>query len=171
MKLVLKRSLVLVVLLAATSLVAQTETGKFRLHKFEQAIGEESYTITRTGETLDLSTDFQFTDRGQTVPLKASMKAGTDYTPTSFEIKGNTSRSSTIDSTVTMSGGNAQIREGKQTRAASAPKQYFTIAGYAPVSIQMALLRYWRQHGLPRNWRPSLRAKCRLRIAERKRSP
>ncbi|HEU5402947.1 MAG TPA: amidohydrolase family protein [Terriglobales bacterium] len=145
----LKRSLLLLVLLTATSLLAQTETGKFRLHKFEQEIGEESYTITRAGDGLELSADFQFTDRGTTVPLKASMKGGVDYTPTSFDIKGSTSRSSTIDDSITVSGGNAQIREGKQTRESSVPKGYFTIAGYAPVSIEMALMRYWRQHGSP----------------------
>jgi len=145
----LKRSLVLVLLLAATSLLAQTETGRFRLHKFEQAIGEETYMITRAGDGLELSADFQFTDRGGKVPLKASMKAAADYTPRSFEISGKTSRSSTIDDTVTVNGRNAQIREGKQTKEASAPKEYFTIAGYAPVSMEMALLRYWRKHGAP----------------------
>ncbi len=149
MKLVLKRSLAVVLLLATTSLLAQTETGRFRLHKFEQAIGEETYTISRSGDGLELSTDFQFTDRGQTVPLKASMKAAADYTPRSFEIQGSTSRSSTIDSTVSVSGGNAQIREGKQTRTVSVPREYFIIAGYAPVSMQMTLVRYWRQHGSP----------------------
>ncbi len=149
MKWFVKRYLASVFFLAATSLLAQTETGRFRLHKFEQAIGEESYTITRTGDALELSTNFQFTDRGQGVPLTASMKAAADYTPTSFEIKGSTSRSSTIDDAVTVSGSKAQIREGKQTREASVPKQYFTIAGYAPVSMQMALMHYWRRHGSP----------------------
>ena len=41
--------LVLFVFLAASSL-CQTESGKFRLHKFEQPIGEESYTITKTAD-------------------------------------------------------------------------------------------------------------------------
>lgn len=149
MRLSCKRLLVPVLLLAATSLLAQTESGKFRLHKFEQEIGEESYTITRTADTLELSADFQFTDRGGHVPLKATMKAGADYTPTSFEIKGSTSRSSTIDDAVTVNDGQAQIREGKQTREVTVPKEYFTIAGYAPVSMEMTLVRYWRQHGSP----------------------
>ena len=149
MKLLFKRSTVVIFVLATTSLLAQTESGKFKLHKFEQEIGEESYTIARTGGTLELSADFQFTDRGGHVPLKATMKAGADYSPASFEIKGSTSRSSTIDDAITASGGNAQVREGKQTKEVRIPKEYFTITGYAPVSMQMALLRYWRQHGSP----------------------
>src|SRR5689334_21792890 len=40
---------------------AQTiETGKFRLHKFQQAIGEESYTVTREGDALVMKSDFKF---------------------------------------------------------------------------------------------------------------
>jgi imidazolonepropionase-like amidohydrolase len=77
------------------------------------------------------------------------MKAAADYTPTSFDIKGSTSRSSTIDDAVTVNDGHAQIREGKQTREVTLPKEYFTIAGYAPVSMEMTLVRYWRQHGSP----------------------
>src|SRR5271167_3226314 len=51
------------------------ETGKFRLHKFEQPIGEETYTITREGDTLTLKSDFLFTDRGTKVPLTATLRA------------------------------------------------------------------------------------------------
>src|ERR1043165_4696699 len=40
------------------------ETGKFRLHKFQQAIGEESYEITRDGDVLLMKSEFKFTDRG-----------------------------------------------------------------------------------------------------------
>lgn len=137
------------VLIAVGSLLAQTESGKFRLHKFEQPIGEESYTITKTADGLELSADFLFTDRGSPVPLKASVKASSDYTPTSFEIKGQTSRSSSIDTAVTISGGKAQVREAKNNTDESAPEQFFTIAGYAPVSMQMALIRYWKGHGSP----------------------
>jgi imidazolonepropionase-like amidohydrolase len=143
-----------------------TETGKFRLHKFEQAIGEETYTITHDAGTLTLKSDFSFTDRGSTVPLTATLKAGDDYTPQNFTIQGKTSRLSTIDTAVEISGSNATIRQGspsgesdrgsdkgtdkgKAARTVSAPQTFFTIAGYAPVAMQMALIRYWRSHGSP----------------------
>ncbi len=136
-----------------------TETGKFRLHKFEQPIGEETYTITHDGGTLTLKTDFAFTDRWTKVPLSATLKAADDYTPQSFTIQGKTSRMSGIDSAVEISGAKATIRQGnsqgnsqgesKNTRTVAVPQTFFTISGYAPVAMQMALIRYWRSHGSP----------------------
>jgi imidazolonepropionase-like amidohydrolase len=134
------------VLLAQTS---ADETGKFTLHKFEQPIGEETYTIVHDGGSLTLKTDFVFTDRGSKVPLSATLKAADDYTPQSFVIKGNTSRMSDIDSDVEVNGPNATIRRGKETSSVAAPQSFFTISGYAPVAVQMALIRYWRAHGSP----------------------
>src|SRR5580693_920080 len=134
------------VLLAQTS---ADETGKFTLHKFEQPIGEETYTIVHDGGSLTLKTDFVFTDRGSKVPLSATLKAADDYTPQSFVIKGNTSSMSDIDSDVEVNGSNATIRQGKETHTATASQSFFTISGYAPVAVQMALVRYWRAHGSP----------------------
>ena len=136
------------VLFAQTTSPAN-ETGKFTLHKFEQPIGEETYTIAHDGGSLTLKTDFAFTDRGTRVPLSATLKAADDYTPQSFIIKGKTSRISDIDSDVELKGSNATIRQGKDTRSVAAPQSFFTISGYAPVAMEMALIRYWRAHGSP----------------------
>jgi imidazolonepropionase-like amidohydrolase len=124
-----------------------TESGRFRLHKFEQPVGEETYIITHDGDTLTLKSDFAFTDRGTNVPLTATLRASADYTPLSFVIKGSTSRISTIDTDVEINGANATIRQGSNTRTLAVPHDFFTIAGYAPVAMQMALIRYWRTHG------------------------
>src|SRR6185295_8202518 len=88
------------------------ESGKFRLHKFEQPIGEETYTVKREGEDLLVSSNFQFTDRGTEVPLKAELRTRSELTPRSFEIEGNVSRFSTIDSAVDIKDSQALIREG-----------------------------------------------------------
>jgi imidazolonepropionase-like amidohydrolase len=136
------------VLFAQTTSPAN-ETGKFTLHKFEQPIGEETYTIAHDGGALTLKIEFAFTDRGTKVPLSATLKAADDYTPQSFIIKGKTSRISDIDSDVELNGSNATIRQGKDTRSVAAPQSFFTISGYAPVAMQMALIRYWRAHGSP----------------------
>jgi hypothetical protein len=50
------------------------EAGTFRLHKFEQAIGEEKYTITRAANEVTLDSAFEFTDRGTRVPLTAKLR-------------------------------------------------------------------------------------------------
>src|SRR5499427_3354147 len=54
------------------------------------------------------------------------------FVTTRFTIKGDTARLSTIDLDVT-----------------DVPPATFTLAGYAPVSMQMELLRYWTSHGRP----------------------
>src|SRR5580700_1733139 len=64
---------------AAQNSVAQAsarpvEQGKFILHKFEQPIGEETYEVTKDGESLGVKMDFKFTDRGTSVPLTASFR-------------------------------------------------------------------------------------------------
>jgi len=45
----------LVILLGCVIDAQPVETGKFRLHKFQQAIGEETYQITRNGNTLEVN--------------------------------------------------------------------------------------------------------------------
>jgi imidazolonepropionase-like amidohydrolase len=140
----------LLLLLASAGSVAQTsqpiESGKFILHKIEQAIGEETYTVTKDGDALLVKVDFAFTDRGRRVPLTATLKAHQDLTPESFNIKGSVSRFSTIDSTVDINGTSATIREDKNTRQAPTPERFFTIGGYAPVTMQQMLVRYLTAH-------------------------
>ncbi|HEY8561022.1 MAG TPA: amidohydrolase family protein [Pyrinomonadaceae bacterium] len=118
------------------------ESGKFRLHKFQQQIGEENYEITRTGESLLVKSNFKFTDRGTPVPLAATLKTKPDFTPENFEIKGSTSRASKIDVRVSIGGATATIREGSETRQAPVPDRFFAIAGYAPVAVQQTMMRY-----------------------------
>ena len=125
------------------------EKGKFRLHKFEQPIGEETYEITRQDNSLSTTMHFKFTDRGTAVPLEASFKSALDYTPQAFEIKGQTSRLSAIDQSVGIEAGQAHFRNHDQKQDLATPRQFFTIAGYAPVTMQMLLVRYWLEHGKP----------------------
>ncbi len=125
------------------------ESGKFRLHKFEQAIGEETYEVRREGASLITSVQFEFTDRGQKVPLTATLRSAADLTPQSFQIKGKTSRLSHIDSAIEVQGGMAAIRQMTKSRQAAVPQHFFTISGYSPIAMQMMLVRYWREHGSP----------------------
>src|SRR5579862_7108394 len=114
------------------------EQGKFTLHKFEQAIGEETYEIRREGESLAVKMDFKFTDRGRAVPLSATFRGSLEYTPGTFEIKGNTSRITTIDEAVTIEADKVHLRtRDKESDVAAPTGPYFTIAGYAPTTMQM----------------------------------
>src|SRR5580698_995867 len=125
------------------------EQGRFTLHKFEQPIGEETYQITRDGDSLSVKMDFKFTDRGTGVPLSATFRGAQDFTPEAFEIKGSTSRASVIDEAVEVQPSKLRIRNHEKWTESAAPQQFFTIAGYAPASMQMLLVRYWATHGSP----------------------
>ena len=123
--------------------------GTFTLFKFEQAIGEERYEIRAGADGFTLTSKFSFTDRGTTVPLDATLQFGRDLVPVHFLIRGDTARLSTIDAEVTLAGATATIREGSASRREPAPAGAFTLAGYAPPSVQMALMQYWAAHGRP----------------------
>jgi imidazolonepropionase-like amidohydrolase len=124
--------------------------GRFRLHKFEQAIGWESYQITKDGSGVSVKADFKFTDRGTDVPLTATFRGKNDLTPIAFDIKGKNSRISGLDREVAVSGDQIRVRDREEWKEGDAPKEFFTISGYAPVTMQMLLVRYWASHGSPR---------------------
>jgi imidazolonepropionase-like amidohydrolase len=126
------------------------EQGKFRLHKFEQPIGEETYQISRDSGSLAATIDFKFTDRGTDVPLAATFRSAEDLTPQAFEIKGKTARPIEIDQALEIHGDKVRLRNRDQWKDAPAPAaNFFTIAGYAPATMQMLLVRYWATHGSP----------------------
>ncbi|HTY57337.1 MAG TPA: amidohydrolase family protein [Bacteroidota bacterium] len=125
------------------------EEGEYILHKFEQPIGEETFRTVRLSDTLTTGIRFKFTDRGGQVPLQATFRSAPDLTPLAFAIKGRTSRSSKIDDSVGIEGGRSRIREWSRWSEAATPDKFFTIAGYAPVTMQMLMVRYWSTHGMP----------------------
>ena len=126
-----------------------TEHGKFLLHKFEQPIGEETYEIKRDGDSVNVKMDFKFTDRGTEVPLSATFRAAQDLTPQAFTIKGKTSRLSEIDEEVEVEKGKVRLRRRDKWTEAHSSKPFFTIAGYAPTTMQMLMVHYWAAHGSP----------------------
>jgi imidazolonepropionase-like amidohydrolase len=137
---------------SATDASAVIEQGKFTLHKFEQPIGEETYEIRRDGDSLAVKMDFKFTDRGSPVPLSATFRAAPDLTPRAFEIKGQTARPVSIDEAVTIDATSNKVHfrtRDKQSEIASPSGPFFTIAGYAPTTMQMLMVRYWATHGSP----------------------
>jgi imidazolonepropionase-like amidohydrolase len=159
-KFVFKRFAIVAALLVAAHGGAQQNTapnslpiveqGKFTLHKFEQPIGEETYAIRRDGDALAVKMDFKFTDRGHPVPLTASFRSASDLTPLAFEIKGNTARTVTIDEALNIDNGQVHLRSrDKQSESAAPSGAFFTIAGYAPTTMQMLMVRYWATHGSP----------------------
>jgi len=134
---------------AAQPAPAPVEQGRFILHKFEQPIGEETYQVTRDGDSLAVKMNFKFTDRGSAVPLTASLRSTSDLTPEAFEIKGKNSRLTDIDEAVEIQPDKVRVRSRDKWTESARPAQFFTIAGYAPATMQMLMVRYWATHGSP----------------------
>jgi imidazolonepropionase-like amidohydrolase len=123
--------------------------GTFILHKFQQPIGKEFYSIVKKSDSLRIHSDFKFNDRGSDVPLQTTLVTDIHGIPFYFKTKGSTSRSSVIDSEVKIKNSHALIRVNKEVCESKTSKQYFTISGYSPVVIQMQLLKYWKDHDKP----------------------
>ncbi len=135
---------------AAPSAAAPIEQGTYVLYKFEQAIGKETYELRRDGDSIEAKIDFKFTDRGSPVPLTTTFRAAQDLTPQSFEIKGRTARPNTIDESIRIDNGKIHLRNRDKESDSDAPTgPFFTIAGYAPTTMQMLMVRYWASHGSP----------------------
>ena len=132
-----------------SSAAHEVEQGKFRLHKFEQAIGEENYSIQQDGPSLVVTSKFQFKDRFTSVPLSATLRLKEDLTPEAFDSKGKNSRLTEVDDSVVVDGQTVHVRQGTSKKDEATPKLFFLIDGYAPTAMQMMLMRYWLANGSP----------------------
>ncbi len=132
-----------------SALAVPAEQGKYTIHKMEQPIGSESYTITKDAHHQSVAVRFKFTDRGTDVSLEAGFRGGDDLTPESFSIKGKNARTVEIDEAVDVQTEQIRVRDREKWTESAKPKQFFTIAGYAPATMQMLLYRYWVSHGSP----------------------
>jgi imidazolonepropionase-like amidohydrolase len=129
--------------------IAPADSGTFTLYKFQQAIGQERYRITRRADRLVLTDSFSFTDRGSRVPLETTLETTPAGDPLAFRIKGRVSRQSSIDAAVTLRDDSVTVRVDSGSRIIVRPASAFTIGGYAPVALQEALIGYWQRHGRP----------------------
>jgi imidazolonepropionase-like amidohydrolase len=119
------------------------------LHKFQQPIGEETYEIRTTSEGVGADIRFSFTDRGEKVPLTAKFLGLSDLTPVSLEVEGKYCRQAEIHRGVEVGGAAIRVRDRAVWTERTRPDAFFTIAGYAPVTLQALLLSYWASHGQP----------------------
>src|SRR5215467_15706835 len=86
------------------------ESGSFRLHKFEQAIGEEKYTIQRSANEIAVTSAFEFTDRGTKVALTSKLNTSPTLMPLSFSAIGDTARGFSIDASAETAGDTVRFR-------------------------------------------------------------
>ena len=134
---------------AATS--ALVEQGKFTLHKFEQPIGEETYEIRRDGDSLAVKIDFKFTDRGRpSLSPRRFAALPTSRRRLSRSKARPRARSRSTKPSPSTAAITAHFRtRDKHSDLALPSEPFFTIAGYAPATMQMLMVRYWATHGTP----------------------
>jgi hypothetical protein len=142
---------IIIVLAATCGAAAQTATsGTFVLYKFAKEVGNETYSIQAKAEAYTLTSHFLFTDRGHKVPLETTFVAATaGMTPRSYAAKGQASRMSNMDDTLTVSANSISITRSGKTETQTATGPWFITDGYSPVAMQEQMMRWWLTHGQP----------------------
>src|SRR5262249_32485941 len=136
------------ILLLATSLRA--ETGNLVIHMMLHAIGEERYEIASSPDGLMINTTCHYADRGFfDHTITALMRAKSDYTPLSIELKGSADRGPGERYIAQIEDSEAIVEERGATRRFATPDRYFLLSGSSPFALQMAMMRYWAAHGKP----------------------
>lgn len=130
------------------SVFAQTaEREKFILYKYQMPLGAENYEISADGDALVLKTNFELTFIGDKVPLATTLRVKkSDYAPLFFETKGSTSTRTAVDASVEISGKQAKIRNGSETKEQTISGKVFTAFQSAPVAPREMLFRYWKKN-------------------------
>src|SRR5437762_3162757 len=115
--------------LAGQDRPAPVEQGMLRLHYVQKPIGIERYEIVRNSGTsgLQLTADFDFTDRGGRVQLAATLRTLSDLTPVHFAAKGKSYRFVNVDSEITIDGHDARVRADGGDTHITLPAQFFTV--------------------------------------------
>jgi hypothetical protein len=143
---------ILFFLISAGCVLAQAPatSGTFVLHKFAKAIGKETYSIETKGDTYVLTSHFLFTDRGSKVPLETTFVArAADGAPISYNAKGQSSRLSDMNDSLTVSGASLSITRGGKEQGQSPSGLWFITDGYSPVAMQEQMMRWWIGHSKP----------------------
>ena len=124
---------------------AVVEHGVYQVHLLLHAIGTEEYSITdsRDGSRV-LTTTTSTNDRGMKRTSVSTLTFGDHFEPLKLEQK-----SGDVVSTTEISGAQATVREGPETRTFA--KQPVSFAGFAsmPAALQMMMMRYWQDHHSP----------------------
>lgn len=108
------------------------ERGRFLFFDTKQPQGEESYEIISENNSLVVRSQLKLESETK-ISLSAVLTLQLDLTPLTFEIMGTKPSGARIHST-------------EKTDAGSA--RFFMLSGYAPIAMEMMLVRYWTRHRL-----------------------
>ena len=150
-----KSILVLLLLLFAagfTQAQSVIDSGKIRFYETKQIRGEETYQINQlpNGDLLlESKTDLPFAEQEAKPLVNATLRTSKDFTPENFTIKGPTLLEIQEATSITIQGTRASIQDRGNNNSVEVPRNFFTMSGYVPVSVEAMLIRYWLAHGRP----------------------
>jgi len=142
----------LLFLLATSFAHAQAESGKLRFYELKQIRGEEIYQITKSpnGELIiQAKTELPFAEQEQKPLVNLTLRTTKDFAPLSLSIKGPTLLDVVEDTSITLQGTTANIIDRGQNKSVQSPRNFFTMSGCLPLTLEMLLVRYWLAHGRP----------------------
>src|ERR1044072_1739257 len=122
------------------------DSGKIRFYETKQIRGEETFQINQlpNGDlSLEAKTELPGVDQEKKPLVNVTLRTAKDVTPTSFTIKGPTVLEIEEDTSITIQGKTAGIQDRGQNKSVEVPRNYFTMSGYVPVSVEAMLIRYW----------------------------
>lgn len=119
----------------------------FRLYLLDQEIGRETSvsSLSSSGRKLESTLRINNTDA-----FSATFEAAHDWSPRHLVLRGTPLFHERADLDVTISGGQAQIRDhGATTTRQLGDRLFFPMDGALPVGLQEQLIAYWWNHGRP----------------------
>jgi imidazolonepropionase-like amidohydrolase len=129
---------------------ATADSATIRVHLLGHAIGSERYVFRPNDGALALTDTFEFIDRGGRVQLASSGRFTAALEPLRLHAVGRTYRFVNVDADVVVDGKRARVRNLDDSATIDVPRDFFAIAGYAPLELQALLVRYWDTHGRPK---------------------
>ena len=125
------------------------DVGTIRIHLLGHAIGSERYTIRPESGALVLTDTFEFVDRGGRVQLASTLHFTRTLEPLHLRSSGRTYRFVNVDADVSVEGARVRVRNLGDSAGFARSRNFFAIAGYAPLETQALLIRYWQTHDKP----------------------
>ena len=128
------------------------ESGKIQFYETHQIVGEENYQLSQSsnGElVLQAKTELPFAGQDKKPLVNVTLRTAKDLTPQSFAIKGLTLLELEEDTSITVLNNTATVQDRGQNKPVQLPRNFFTMSGYVPVTVEMMLVRYWLAHGRP----------------------
>src|ERR1051326_2415261 len=130
------------------------ESARIRFYETKQIRGEENYQITKAagGELiLTVKTELPFAEQETKPSVNTTLRMRPDLTPTSFETKGPTLLDLEESSSISIDGKSATVQDRGSNAKVDLTRNFFTMSGYVPVSVEMMLVRYWLAQGKPKS--------------------